>query len=71
MVVLVLRYPVDEYLRHPRAVDEEGAVEEMAHDLWAAMTIERNMFDRINRSPGWGVVGSVAWVILIGMNITL
>ncbi|MEK7204758.1 MAG: hypothetical protein AAB254_04545 [candidate division NC10 bacterium] len=43
----------------------------MAHDLWAAMTIERNMFDRINRSPGWGVVGSVAWVILIGMNITL
>lgn len=67
----MLRYPVGEYLRYPPAVVVVGAIKETAHDLWAAMTITWTMLDRINRCFAWGLAGSVAWLIRIGMNITL
>lgn len=66
----VLRYPVEEYLAHLRALSDEAVLQEMVHELYAAMAIERSKFDRINRCLRWAVASFVAWVGLILMTIT-
>jgi len=66
----VLRYPVEEYLTHLRALSDEAVLQEMVHELYAAMAIERAKFDRINCCLRWAVASFVAWVVLILMTIT-
>ena len=66
----VLRYPVEEYLTHLRALSDEAVLQEMVHELYAAMIIERNKFDRINRCLRWAVASFGAWVALILMTIS-
>jgi len=51
----VLRYSAEEYLTHLRALSDEAMLQEMVHELYAAMIIERNKFDRINRCLRWAV----------------
>lgn len=65
----VLRLPVDEYLTRLRGLSDEAVVQEMVHELYAAITIERAKFDRINRCLGWAVASFVAWVALIVMTV--
>jgi hypothetical protein len=66
----VLRYQVEEYLTHLRALSDEAVLQEMAHELYAAMAIERSKFDRIHRCLRWAVASFVAWIALILMTIT-
>ncbi len=65
----VLRLSVEEYLSRLRGLEEEAVVEEMVHELYAALAIERAKFDRINRCLRWAVASFVAWVALIVMTI--
>jgi len=65
----VLRLPVSEYLIRLRALSDEAVLQEMVHELYAAMAIERSKFDRINRCLRWAVASFVAWVALILMTI--
>lgn len=65
----VLRYPPEEYLTHLRALSDEAVLQEMVHELYAAMIIERNKFDRINCCLRWAVASFAAWVALILMTI--
>jgi hypothetical protein len=41
----------------------------MAHELYAAMAIERAKFERISRCLRWAVVIFVLWILLIVMTI--
>ncbi len=66
----VLRYSVEEYLTHLRALSDEAVLQEMVHELYVAMAIERSKFDRINRCLRWAMASFVAWVVLILMTIT-
>ncbi len=66
----VLRYSAEEYLTHLRALSDEAVLQEMVHELYAAMIIERNKFDRINRCLRWAVASFCAWVALILMTIS-
>jgi len=65
----VLRFPVNEYLVRLRALIDEAVLQEMAHELYAVMAIERSKFDRINHCLRWAVASFVAWVGLILMTI--
>lgn len=66
----VLRYRVEEYLARLQGLSDEAMLQEMVHELYAAMTIERSKFDRINRCLRWAVASFIAWVALILMTIT-
>lgn len=66
----VLRYSIEEYLTHLRALSDEAVLREMVHELYAAMAIERSKFDRINYCLRWAVASFVLWVALILMTIT-
>jgi hypothetical protein len=65
----VLRYQVEEYLTHLRALSDEDVLQEMAHELYAAMAIERSKFDRIHHCLRWAVASFFAWIALILMTI--
>jgi hypothetical protein len=62
---------VEEYPARLRELDHEAVVQEMAHELYTAMAIERSKVDRINRCLRWAVASFIAWVGLIVMTITL
>ena len=66
----VLRFSIEEYLTHLRALSDEAVLREMVHELYAAMAIERSKFDRINRCLRWAVASFVLWVAVILMTIT-
>ncbi len=66
----VLRYPMEEYLTHLRSLSDEAMLQEMVHELYVVMAIERSKFDRINRCLRWAMASFVAWVALILMTIT-
>lgn len=57
-----VRYPVEEYLTHLRAFGDEAVFDEMVHELYAVMAIERSKFDRVIRCRRWAVACFVAWV---------
>ncbi len=65
----VLALPVDEYLARLQSLSDETVLHEMAHELYAAMAIERAKFDRISRSLRWALVSFVFWIFLIVMSI--
>lgn len=65
----VLALPVSEYLARLQSLSDQAVLQEMAHELYAAMTIERAKFDRINRCLRWAVVSFVLWILLIVMTI--
>lgn len=66
----VLRFPAEEYLARLRP-EGEAVVEDMVHERYAALVIERAKFDRINRCPRWAVASFNAWVPLTVLTITL
>ncbi len=66
----VLRYPVEDYLIHLRALSDEAVLQGMAYELHAALAIERSKFDRINHCLRWAVASFVVWVGLVLMTIT-
>jgi hypothetical protein len=65
----VLALPVNEYLTRLQSLSDQAVLREMAHELYAAMAIERAKFDRINRCLRWAVVSFVLWILLIVMTI--
>ncbi len=65
----VLALPVNEYLARLQSLSDQAVLREMAHELYAAMAIERAKFDRINRCLRWAVVSFVLWILLIVMTI--
>jgi hypothetical protein len=65
----MLRYPVEDYLIHLRALSYEAVLQEMAYELYAALAIERSNFDRINHCLRWAVASFDVWVGLILMTI--
>jgi hypothetical protein len=65
----VLRLPVSEYLSRIRALNDEAVLQEMVHELYAVLAIERSKFDRINHCLRWAVASFVTWVGLILMTI--
>jgi hypothetical protein len=66
----VVRYPVEEYLTCLGGLSHETVLQEMAHELYAAMAIGRRKSDRIDRCLGWAVASFVAWVAQPLMTIT-
>ena len=65
----VLRYPAEEYLAYPPALSDEAVLQEMAHELYASVLIERKKFDRIDRCLHWAAASFSAWVARILMTI--
>ncbi len=65
----VLALPMSEYLARLQSLSGEALLREMAHELYAVMSIERAKFDRINRCLRWAVISFVLWIFLIVMTI--
>jgi hypothetical protein len=60
---------VADYVTRLRVFRGVAATQEMVHERYAAVAIERSRFDRINRCLRWADVSFVAWVAIIVMII--
>jgi hypothetical protein len=66
----VLRLSVEEYVTRLRGLTDEAVIQEMVHELYAAVKIEQAKFERVRRCLRWAVASFVAWVALILMTIS-